>query len=122
MSPSAVAGVVVDPGCVWRCLSYRPFGHAAAIASFEPGETLLLSNGDVFSEGFDVPAIEAVLMLRPTRSLGLYLQMAGRALRPAANKQHAVIIDMVGNYTRHGLVEDDRNWSLDAPPGRPEHH
>jgi DNA repair protein RadD len=94
----------------------------AAIARFERGETLILSNVDLFGEGLDVPAIEAILMLRPTKSLGLYLQMAGRTLRPAANKRHAIIIDLVGNYTRHGLVDEDRNWSLDAPAAEAEDH
>jgi DNA repair protein RadD len=94
----------------------------AAIARFERGETLVLSNVEIFGEGFDVPAVEAILMLRPTKSLGLYLQMAGRALRPAAGKPHAIIIDLVGNYTRHGLAEDDREWSLDAPASEPENH
>ncbi|MBA2400596.1 MAG: DEAD/DEAH box helicase [Bradyrhizobium sp.] len=87
----------------------------AAIARFERGETLILSNVDLFGEGFDVPAIEAVMMLRPTKSLGLYLQMIGRALRVAHGKPYAVVLDLVGNYTRHGLVDDDRSWSLDAP-------
>lgn len=94
----------------------------AAIARFERVDTLVLSNVDLFGEGFDVPAIEAVVMLRPTNSRGLYLQMAGRVLRPAANKPHAIIIDLVRNYSRHGLVEDDRKWSLDAPPSAPEDH
>jgi DNA repair protein RadD len=94
----------------------------AAIARFERGETLVLCNVNLFTEGFDVPAIEAVLMLRPTKSLGLYLQMAGRALRPAMGKKHAIIIDLVGNYARHGLVEDERRWSLDAPRAEPEDH
>src|SRR5258705_13728283 len=75
----------------------RPRERDAVIARFERGETLILSNVDLFSEGFDVPAIEAVLMLRPTKSLGLYLQMVGRALRPTVNKSHAIIIDLVGN-------------------------
>lgn len=94
----------------------------AAIARFEGGETLVLSNVALFTEGFDVPAIEAVLMLRPTKSLGLYLQMAGRALRPASGKTHAIIIDLVANYSRHGLVEDTREWSLDHPISEPEDH
>jgi superfamily II DNA or RNA helicase len=87
----------------------------AAIARFERGETLILSNVDLFGEGFDVPAIEAAMMLRPTKSQGLYLQMIGRALRVAAGKPYAIVLDLVGNYTRHGLVDDDRSWSLDAP-------
>jgi superfamily II DNA or RNA helicase len=94
----------------------------AAIARFECGQTLVLSNVDLFSEGFDVPVIEAVVMFRPTKSLGLYRQMIGRALRVAVGKPFAIVLDLVGNYTRHGLVEDERRWSLDAPPSEPEDH
>jgi superfamily II DNA or RNA helicase len=88
----------------------------AAIARFTRGDTQVLSNVDLFGEGFDVPAIECVILLRATQSVGLYLQMIGRALRPAPGKSHAIVIDLVGNYRRHGLVEEDREWSLDAPP------
>lgn len=88
----------------------------AAVARFERSETLVLSSVDLFSEGLDLPAVHAVLMFRPTKSLSLYRQMAGRALRPAAGKRHALIIDLVENWRRHGLVDDEREWSLDAPP------
>ena len=50
--------------------------------------------------------------MRPTASLSLYLQMVGRALRPAPGKQEAVILDHVGNAHRHGLPTDERDWNL----------
>lgn len=92
----------------------------AAIGRFERGETMVLSNVDLFGEGFDLPALEAVMMLRATMSISLYLQMIGRALRPAVGKNHAIVIDLVGNGARHGLVDDDRDWSLDAPATEPD--
>lgn len=85
----------------------------AAIARFTAGETLILSNVDLFGEGFDVPAIEAVIMLRPTQSLSLYLQQVGRSLRPMEGKETAIILDHAGNSIRHGLPDDDREWSLE---------
>lgn len=85
----------------------------SAIARFVRGETLVLSNVDLFGEGFDVPAIEAVIMLRPTQSLSLYLQQVGRALRPLEGKSAAIILDHAGNSLRHGLPDDEREWSLD---------
>lgn len=84
-----------------------------AVARFVSGETLVLCNADLFGEGFDVPAIEAAILLRPTQSLSLYLQQVGRALRPAAGKDHAIILDHAGNSLRHGLPDDDREWSLE---------
>lgn len=84
----------------------------AAVERFRRGETLVLSNSDLFGEGFDVPAIEAAILLRPTKSLSLHLQQVGRALRPAPGKEHAVILDHAGNSLVHGLPDDLREWSL----------
>lgn len=84
----------------------------AAIARFRSGETKVLTNVDLFGEGFDLPAIECAILLRPTKSLGLYLQQVGRTLRPSPGKDCAIILDHVGNYERHGLPDDDREWTL----------
>lgn len=83
-----------------------------AIKRFERGETKVLCNVDLFGEGFDVPAIEAVTMLRPTQSLALYLQQVGRGLRRSAGKEQTIILDHVGNCERHGLPDEIREWSL----------
>jgi superfamily II DNA or RNA helicase len=85
----------------------------AAVARFVAGQTLVLCNADLFGEGFDVPAIEASILLRPTQSLSLYLQQVGRALRPSPSKDRAIILDHAGNSLRHGLPDDDREWSLE---------
>lgn len=91
----------------------------AAIQRFVSGETMVLSNVELFGEGFDVPAIEAVILLRPTKSLSLYLQQVGRALRPSPGKNFAIILDHAGNSINpdgtlnHGFPDDDREWSLD---------
>ncbi len=72
-------------------------------------------------EGFDVPAVEAVLLCRPTHSRSLHFQMLGRGLRqsPETGKTDCIIIDQVGNVQRHGFVEDVREVSL-APSQSPE--
>lgn len=85
----------------------------AAVARFRRGETLILSNADLFGEGFDVPAIEAAILLRPTKSLSLHLQQVGRALRPADGKVEAIILDHAGNSITHGLPDDPRDWTLE---------
>jgi len=84
------------------------------IARFESGETLVLSSCDIVSEGFDLPAIEVAILLRPTESLSLYLQQVGRALRTFPGKKCAIILDHVGAVARHGLPDEDRDWSLDG--------
>jgi DNA repair protein RadD len=81
---------------------------------FKDGTTRVLCNVDLFSEGVDVPAIEAVALLRPTQSLALYMQQVGRALRPAEGKEYAVILDHAGNCRRFGMPDDERTWTLEG--------
>lgn len=83
------------------------------VADFAAHRTRVLVTVDVVSEGFDVPAASCAILLRPTQSLGLYLQQVGRVLRPAPGKEAAIIIDHVGNVLRHGFPDDPRDWSLD---------
>lgn len=94
-----------------------------ALRDFKAGRIRVLTSCDLISEGFDVPAIEAAILLRPTQSLGLYLQQVGRALRVFPGKERAVILDHVGNSGRaengqfvanHGMPDDDRAWSLEG--------
>lgn len=80
---------------------------------FRTGETLILTNCGIVSEGFDVPDIECVQCVRPTKSLPLWLQMVGRALRPAPGKEYAIIIDHTQNWFYHGLPDEEREWSLE---------
>lgn len=83
-----------------------------AITDFKAGNIQVLSNVDLFGEGFDTPGIEAIILLRPTQSLGLYLQQIGRGLRIAPGKIEATILDHVGACVTHGLPDEDRMWSL----------
>jgi len=88
--------------------------RSKTIERFTSGETLVLTSCDIVSEGFDLPAIECAILLRPTKSLSLYLQQVGRALRVFAGKEYAIILDHVGNVARHGLPDTDREWSLEG--------
>ncbi len=88
--------------------------RADRIADLEAGRILVLTAADLISEGFDLPAIEVAIMLRPTKSLSLYLQQVGRALRPAPGKIRALVLDHAGNVHRHGFPTQDREWTLDG--------
>lgn len=88
----------------------------AILQRFRSGETLVLSNCGILTEGFDCPDIEAVQCARPTTSISLWLQIVGRALRPSPGKENAVIVDQTDNWYRLGLPCDDREWSLAAEP------
>lgn len=89
------------------------------IRRFRVGQLKILVNVDLFGEGFDLPAIEVVIMARPTQSYALYSQQFGRSLRPMEGKTEAIIIDHVGNVVRHGLPDKERMWTLDAREGSP---
>ncbi len=86
----------------------------AAFGGLASGRYNVLVACELASEGVDVPAVSAAIMLRPTKSPTVYLQQVGRALRPHPGKQRAVILDHVGNYLRHGLPDSPRTWSLNA--------
>ena len=78
------------------------------------GEILVLSSCAALSEGFDVPAVNAVILSRPTKSKALYFQQLGRGLRlsPETEKQDCIVLDQAGNVLRHGFVEDLKEVSL----------
>lgn len=89
------------------------------------GELRVLSNVDLFGEGYDLAAqagedvtIDAVGLARPTQSLVLHMQQIGRALRPKPNGGRAVILDHAGNIMCHGLPDTPREWSLNGIPKR----
>ncbi len=86
----------------------------SAIAALGNGGLLVLVSCDIVSEGTDIPVVTAAILLRPTQSLGLYLQQCGRCLRPFPGKTHSIILDHVGNCFRHGMPDDDRDWVLDT--------
>lgn len=94
--------------------SMHPVDRAAALRRFETGQTLVLASVDLVSEGFDLPAIEAAIALRPTKSLSLWLQQVGRVLRPAPGKDEAIVLDHVGNTAQHGFPDDPREWTLEG--------
>jgi DNA repair protein RadD len=88
----------------------------ALVERFKAGEMDVLTSCELISEGFDLPAMECAILLRPTMSLGLHLQQIGRVLRPYPGKEQAIILDHAGNTMRHGMPDEPREWSLDGRP------
>ncbi len=87
-----------------------------ALNRFRRGETLVLCSVQLAIEGLDIPAVEAVQQLRPTKSIIVYLQLIGRGLRMEDGKKELIILDQVNNWKHHGLPDEEREWSLDAKP------
>lgn len=83
-----------------------PAGERARIlADFKAGRLRAITNVNVLTTGFDAPATDLLAFLRPTQSLGLYMQMAGRAMRTAEGKENGLVLDYAGNVLRHGPVD-----------------
>lgn len=80
---------------------------------FKKGEIKVVSNCGTLTTGFDYPELDTVILARPTKSLALFYQMVGRAIRPSEGKI-GWVVDMAGNYSRFGNVAD---LYIARPPG-----
>ena len=91
------------------------------IAAFTEGKVKALVNCAILTTGFNHPALDAVIMLRPTMSAGLYAQMVGRGLRLHETKKDCLVLDFGGNILRHGFIDQievkkkGKGESQDAP-------
>ena len=83
------------------------------IEALGSGGLQVLTSCDLISEGVDVPIVAGAILLRPTKSLGMFLQQVGRCLRPKPDGGRALILDHVGNVHLHGLPDAHRAWTLD---------
>ena len=75
------------------------------LSRFAAGEVRALTNMNVLTTGFDAPDIDCIIMLRPTKSPGLYYQMAGRGMRPHVSKNDTLVLDFAGNILEHGPID-----------------
>lgn len=96
--------------------------RALLMRKFRERKILMLVNVDLFGEGTDVPALEVVIMGRPTESYSLYSQQFGRVLRRLEGKTHGWVLDHVGNVVRHGLPTTKKKFTLDAREARSKSH
>lgn len=90
-----------------------PGDRDAILGRIASGETRVLCSCMLVSEGFDCPPIKCAILARPTKSLTLYIQQAGRILRPWEG-HGALILDHAGCVLEHGLPHEDRVLSLDG--------
>ena len=107
-----------------------------ALEQLAEGSVEVLFTVDLFNEGVDVPAIDTVLMLRPTESPIVFLQQLGRGLRRHPGKERLAVVDLVGNHrgfvlkarllaelggrsalTAREAVDALRDDDLELPPG-----
>jgi DNA repair protein RadD len=94
--------------------------RARILADFKAGRIRAITNVNVLTTGFDAPATDLLAFLRPTQSLGLYMQMAGRAMRTAPGKDNGLVLDFAGNVARHGPVDAISVADAKGPKGAGE--
>ena len=88
--------------------------RAQIIADYKDGKIRALTNANVLTTGFDYPDIDLIAMLRPTMSTSLYVQMAGRGMRPKSHTDHCLVLDFAGVVETHGPITNVR------PPNKKE--
>ena len=76
------------------------------LEGFKAGEIKVVVNVGVLTTGFDYPELDTVIMARPTKSLSLWYQIVGRAIRPSPLKEKGWVVDLCGNLNRFGKVQD----------------
>ena len=112
------------PYCsAWVCGKTDPEKRDEILGKFSSGQTQIVCNCGILTEGYDNPNIEVIIMGRPTKSRSLYTQMIGRGLRPEdgilndietpegrkqailnSNIKECLVVDFVGNAGRHKLI------------------
>lgn len=90
----------------------KPAERNAALAGLRNGDLQVVCNAQLWVAGVDVPQIECIVMLRPSKSLTFYLQAIGRGLRTAPGKSHLTVLDHAGCIFEHGPPWMERKWSL----------
>lgn len=86
--------------------------RAGMLSRLRTGEIQVLVNVGVCVEGLDIPAVECIVLARPTRSVTLLLQAVGRGLRSSPGKTDCLVLDHAGNALRLGHPEEERAWTL----------
>ena len=101
-----IAQTLMDSGVSAACVTGKtpPAQRENLINRFKSGEIQALTNANVLTTGFDFPDIDLIVMLRPTMSPSLYMQMAGRGLRPKSQSKHCLVLDFAGNVEAHGPI------------------
>lgn len=107
---------LVDHGVPAACVDGKLAAgtRRSLLDRFSAGTLRVITNCGVLTEGFNDPAVEVCILARACDHVGLYLQIVGRVLRPASGKQSATLIDLRGVVHRHGLPDDEREYSLEG--------
>ena len=98
-------GILNERGFVAAEVNGSSEDRAEILQDFEDGKYNVLCNSMLLTEGYDCPAVDCIIVLRPTKSRPLYAQMVGRGTRlsPETGKDHLLLIDFLWMTERHEL-------------------
>jgi DNA repair protein RadD len=102
----------------------KPKERERIIEGFKSGEIKTVFNMGVLTTGFDHPSLDCIILVRPTRSVGLYYQMLGRGVRIAEGKKFCAVIDYTDTVRKLGELEsirlvkdEEKKWNLQTSTG-----
>lgn len=95
-------------GCAMVSGDMKKSDRERILTAFKAGEIKVVVNVGVLTTGFDYPELDTIVMARPTKSLALWYQIVGRAIRPSSQKETGWVVDLCGNIERFGRVHDLR--------------
>ena len=94
------------PESAYVCATTKKKEREQIINDFKSGKIKTVFNVNVLTIGFDFTALDTIIIARPTMSLALYMQMIGRGIRLHPGKEDCIVVDMCGNISRFGEIED----------------
>ena len=102
----AVRDVLKEHGVTAECVTgaTSKTERERILREYKAGKIKALTNANVLTTGFDYPNIDLIAMMRPTMSPALYVQMAGRGLRPKEHTDHCLVLDFAGAVEMHGPI------------------
>jgi len=109
-----VRDILVDRGITADCVTGKTQHRDRILDEFKNGQIKAITSVGVLTTGFDYPDIDLIVMMRPTMSPGLYLQMAGRGLRLKSHTETCLVLDFAGVVEQHGPIT---NVSTPKKPG-----
>lgn len=103
-----VAAVLTSHGVDAAAITYETSAddRRDLVAAYRHGDLTCLCGCNIFTTGFNVPEVDLIAFLRPTKSTSLYVQMAGRGTRWAKGKDNCLVLDFARNVERLGPVDD----------------
>jgi len=101
-----ISTLLNEHGIVSDCVTgaTKKIDREKILDDFKAGKIQAITNANVLTTGFDHPDIDLLVMLRPTMSASLYVQMAGRGMRPKSHTDHCLVLDFAGVVAQHGPV------------------